>query len=31
MIKLDLSQIPWPQEKGEIKVEIRGTEIQGIS
>jgi len=31
MIKLDLSEIPWPQEKGEIKVEIRGTEIQGIS
>ncbi|HOQ67971.1 MAG TPA: FAD-dependent oxidoreductase [Candidatus Atribacteria bacterium] len=31
MIKLDLAQIPWPQEKGEIKVEIKGTEIQGIS
>jgi len=31
MVKLDLSEIPWPQEKGEIKVEIRGTEIWGIS
>jgi len=31
MIKLNLSEIPWPQVKGEIKVEIEGTEIRGIS
>jgi hypothetical protein len=31
MLRLETGQIPWPKEGGEVKIEIAGEEIRGLS